>query len=287
VARIIDFKDGVGCKARCGGETMKTQLRDLCLIIAGILLLFPFAAAASADHPQATISVAANRQANNTNCKESLHGKDLPKSQRMPVYRPPLRGAPAGRVAGGTRGVADAVPFLCTLVPEHVGLTVSAEPLLCFFLQEATNFPLEFTIIEHHGISPLVETQIAPPLSAGIHVVCLADYGKQLKQGVKYKWFVALIPDEQHRAKDVLAAGGIERVIFQDDLKRKLKLADAAEISSIYAETGIWYDALANLSRAIVADPGNKGLVQQRAFLLEQVGLSAAAQYESKRFGNN
>ena len=266
---------------------MKTQIRNLCWIIAGILLLFPFSAAAAENHSQSTISVAANRSANISNCKETLHGKELPKSQNMPVYRPPLRGAPAGRVAGGTRGAADAVPFLCTLVPEHVGLTVSPEPVLCFFLEEATNFPLEFTIIEHHGISPLVETRIAPPLSAGIHLVRLTDYGKQLKQGVKYKWFVALIPDEEHRAKDVLAAGAIERVAFQDDLRQKLKQADAVAISSIYAETGIWYDALAHLSREIAQNPGDKGLVRQRAFLLEQVGLSEVARYESKRIQQN
>ena len=266
---------------------MKTQLRDICLIIAGIILLIPFFAAASDNHPQSTISVAVNKQVENSHHKETLHRKECPKSQSLPVYRPPLRGAPAGRVAGGTRGAKDATPFLCTLVPDHVGLTVSAEPVLFFFMEKSTTFPLEFTIIERHGISPLVETRFAPPLSAGIHTVRLADYGKQLKQGVKYKWFVALIPDEQHRAKDVLAAGGIERVAFPDDLRQKLNRAGAAEISSIYAETGIWYDALANLSREISKNPGNKNLVQQRAFLLEQVGLSEAAQYENNRFADN
>lgn len=42
----------------------------------------------------------------------------------MPVYQPPFRGAPVGRIAGGTRGTDDPLPFLCLLVPEHVGLSI-------------------------------------------------------------------------------------------------------------------------------------------------------------------
>ncbi|RLC24465.1 MAG: hypothetical protein DRH56_06625, partial [Deltaproteobacteria bacterium] len=82
---------------------------------------------------------------------------------------------------------------------------------------------------------------------------------------------------------DILAAGGIERVAFQNDLKKKIQAANAVEAASIYAETGIWYDALTSLSSAIAKNPGDNDLVRERAFLLEQIGLSEAARYENQR----
>ena len=38
----------------------------------------------------------------------------------MPIYKPPRRGAPVGRVAGGTRGILDEYPsILCVITPDH------------------------------------------------------------------------------------------------------------------------------------------------------------------------
>jgi len=47
-----------------------------------------------------------------------------------PVYRPPKRGAPGGRVGGGTRGFQREVFVLSVLAPDHTGLTVSEQPFL-------------------------------------------------------------------------------------------------------------------------------------------------------------
>ena len=41
----------------------------------------------------------------------------------------------------------------------------------------------------------------------------------------------------------------------------------------VYAEAGIWHDALAGLSDLIDAQPDNKALRETRADLLRQVGL--------------
>ena len=262
---------------------MKTKLINPVLIMAGIILFLPFLSRAE-DHPLPPVNVVAANHTNATpDCQQTLQREKVARPSEMPVYRPPLRGAPVGRVAGGTRGTGGAAPFLCTLVPNHVGLTVSGQPALYFFLAGAAKYPLEFTLIERHGINPLVEARFAPPLQAGIHTLCLENYGKKLEVGVRYKWFVALIPDEEHRAGDILAAGEIERVAFQDKLKNRLNHVDAATAATIYAENGIWYDALASLSQAISSHPANRKLVRERAFLLEQVGLDKVARYEKQR----
>ncbi len=270
------------------------------MVIIGLALLIPLSSVAAekkADGTgqKTTIQQKAPTSVNKGNekheqksrCKESLQNNGLSKPRRVPVYRPPLRGAPAGRVAGGTRGFGKKFPCLCTLVPEHVGLTVSEQPCLYYFLSSETNLPLEFTILEQRAVYPLVETRIQSPSTAGIYAIRLADYGKRLKQGIQYKWFVALVPDEEHRSKDILAAGAIELVAFQNDLKERLKKAGGLEAACIYAEKGIWYDALACLSDEIEKNPGDADLIQQRAFLLEQVGLSEVALYESQRGTNN
>jgi len=51
-----------------------------------------------------------------------------------PSYQPPLRGAPGGRVGGGTRGTGRETFVLSVLAPDHTGLTVSEQPALYWFI---------------------------------------------------------------------------------------------------------------------------------------------------------
>ena len=48
----------------------------------------------------------------------------------------------------------------------------------------------------------------------------------------------------------------------------------------LYAESGLWYDVIDTLSAEIGSAPANRELREQRASLLEQVGLDQAAAYE-------
>ena len=285
---------------------MQTIAKSQWLVVVALALLIPLTVVAAekqksspemqtikASQTHSTTYKANKKPVNNVDSKGALpnnrssalqkqHNR-LSKPENMPIYRPPLRGAPAGRVAGGTRGFNKKSPYLCTLVPEHVGLTIEAQPCLYYFLATETDFPIEFTIIEKDAVYPLLETRMRPPHTAGIHAVCLTDYGKHLERGIQYKWFVALIPDEEHRSKDILAAGAIELVAVSPGLKEILQKANNIEAASVYAEKGIWYDALSSLSATVEKKPNDKLLAKQRAFLLEQVGLPEAARYESRR----
>jgi hypothetical protein len=55
-------------------------------------------------------------------------------SEDVPLYNPPQRGAPAGRVAGGTRGFNNDLPMLSALAPNHTGLSVHPQPTLYWYL---------------------------------------------------------------------------------------------------------------------------------------------------------
>ena len=95
-----------------------------------------------------------------------------------------------------------------------------------------------------------------------------------------YKWLVSLVVDTERRSKDIMAGGAIERVASPAALSAKLPSDDKRKAAYAYAESGIWYDAIATLSDLVEAAPQDKALHQQRASLLEQAGLAEIAEYD-------
>lgn len=200
-----------------------------------------------------------------------------PTTQQLPVYIPPLRGAPVSRVGGASRGSGDASVTVEVLAPDHTGLTVSPRPTLYWYLSALSAAPLDFTLIDEAGIKPLVEVRLDAPESPGVQRVDLAELDVTLKPGVNYQWFVALIPDPKQRSNDILAGGMIKRITPSQALMAKLKRASQGELPHIYAEEGIWYDALAAVSEPMRVNPDDATLRTARAALLEQVGLNDVA----------
>jgi hypothetical protein len=210
-----------------------------------------------------------------------VQGTEAPK--KLPTYTPPLRGTPGGRVAGGTRGESDGFPTVLALVPDHTGLTTQEQPSLYWFLSQPANCSIEFSIIEDKTERPLVEARIGNVVQPGVQCVRLADYGARLKNGVAYQWYVALVTDPNQRSKDIIAGGEIERIDLQGDVRSKLDKAGKTNAPLVYAEAGIWYDAMAAVSELIAAAPDNAAVRSQRVSLLEQVGLTEVVEYEMKR----
>ena len=191
----------------------------------------------------------------------------------VPIYNPPSRGAPGGRIGGGTRGGGQNVFVLSVLAPDHSGFTTSEQPSLYWFISKPTSLPVELTVMDPQGVNPILETQLPPPTNAGIQRVQLAEYNVHLAPGTAYRWFVAVVPDADRRSKDILAGGAIERVDLPEDVKAKLAKASDKEVPFIYAQAGLWYDALKSISDLIDAAPQNQELRNQRTALLKQVGL--------------
>ena len=195
----------------------------------------------------------------------------------MPVYKPPLRGAPAGRVGGGTRGSRDQTGDLVVLAPDHVGLTVQKQPSLYWFLSTPFAYPTEFTLIENKAVKPLLETRLESGASPGLQCIRLSDHGVGLQPGVLYRWFITLIPDEKRRSKDILSGGLIERIEPPEEMKQPLGQDEMKENVRLYAEAGFWYDAFMAVCHLIERSPDDVHLRQMRASLLLQVGLGQVA----------
>lgn len=198
------------------------------------------------------------------------------------AYQPPMRGsASSGRIGGGTRGTGDGPSVtLEVLAPDHAGFTVSAQPTLYWFVSKRIETDAELTIVDDTSVDPLFELKLKPPIESGIHALSLKEHGVQLKPDVAYQWFVAVVVDPGQRSYDVIAGGEIKRVAQPNELAKQVQSVGAQGAPRAYAEAGIWYDALDGLSAQISDRPDDAGLRQQRADLLDQVGLAAAAKYE-------
>lgn len=195
------------------------------------------------------------------------------------LYVPPRKGAPApgSRRGGGTRGMNKSVPVISVLAPDHVGLTLQAQPVLYWFTPTQQDMPYEFVLIADQAETPVVEKRLPQPARPGIQQIRLSDYGVKLSPGERYQWSIALILDADEPSGNIVAKGIIERV-DRDKLDQPLPSDIAsADMLRRYAEVGVWYDAIATISDLIQSNPADSKLLWQRASLLEQGGLGEVA----------
>jgi len=198
--------------------------------------------------------------------------------EQLSVYIPPSRGTTRTRTGGGTRAPGG-LPALAVLAPDHLALTARAAPTLAWFASGSASVPLELSVLRDGAVDPALEVVLTEEVAPGIAQVSLARWGVELEEGVPYQWSVALVADPERRDRDVVASGAIERVAPSAELLAELEGEEPRY--RVLARHGFWYDALGELGRRIEA--GEEALRAERAALLEQVGLAAAAADERER----
>ncbi|MBH0200528.1 MAG: DUF928 domain-containing protein [Nitrospira sp.] len=169
------------------------------------------------------------------------------------------------------------VPVISALAPDHVGLTLQAQPVLYWFAQTEQDMPYEFVLIADNAEAPVLETRLPQPARPGIQQIRLSDYNVKLSPGERYQWSVALILDSEEPSGNIVAKGIIERV-DRDKLELPLPSVIAkADAPRCFAQSGVWYDAVAAISDLIQSNQREGELLRQRASLLEQGGLGEIA----------
>jgi hypothetical protein len=170
-------------------------------------------------------------------------------SAELPLFKPPPRGAPGGRVGGASRGTykpAAPLPMLEALAPENqAGLSASAAPNLYYYVSGPVYWPIQFTISAPMQPAPVVEVYLASPTTAGVYAIDLSDYGIRLQPGIVYTWAVAAVLDPYARSRDIVAAASL--VLAEPDpvLQNAVRVAPAARRVVLWAQAGFWYDAVA------------------------------------------
>jgi hypothetical protein len=75
----------------------------------------------------------------------------------------------------------------------------------------------------------------------------------------------------------------IERTVPSNTLRTQLQQMRKAQAPYLYAESGLWYDAVEAISELIAAAPQDAQWRQQRAMLLEQADLPDVAAYDRQQ----
>ena len=193
-----------------------------------------------------------------------------------PVYKLPMRGAPASRIGGATRGPGMDTPTVAVFAPDHTGLTVHPQPTLYWYLSKKAPVQVELTLLDDAGVNPLIEKIVKAPLEAGIHALSLKEAGVKLTPGVEYRWHVALVFDPKMRSSDVTSSGTVKLVAAPEALKAAASNGGAVTPAD-YAAEGLWYDSIDALVQLINAAPDDQKLKDQLDSLLGQVGLTKVA----------
>jgi hypothetical protein len=200
----------------------------------------------------------------------------LAEAAAPPVYKPPMRGAPGGRVGGASRSavrLSTPLPIIELLAPsDHAGLTATPTPTLLFFVSRPVAWPTQFTISAPMQPAPVLETTIPSPGAAGIYALRPGDYRVQLRPGIAYTWSVSIVLDPRAWSRNIVASGTI---VFDPTINASAALAaPPLRRAALLADAGLWYDAVAAAAAA-------QHLDRHAALdaLIHQADLSEAAGY--------
>lgn len=191
------------------------------------------------------------------------------------VYQPPNRGAPAHRRGGGTRSISQ----LKVLAPNHTAITTRQQPRLYWYISSGLRNNIHFRL-SIAGVTPALLEVVQPAQpNGGIQYLDLATHNVRLKPGELYEWGVMLEPEPHQHWPTLISLGHI----LAEDSDQALQAATAKQRPYVAARRGYWYDALDSISRLIDADSNSAYWRQQRAALLKQGELPAAAAYEEEK----
>jgi len=187
---------------------------------------------------------------------------------------------PTGRkrtVRGKCGGLPDV--SLIALMPENkVGRTVSDYPTFFFYLPQPNAELAEFILQDENGNVIYQQDLTIKNLSGVIGVSMPANTNvPPLEVGKKYTWVFSLVCDPEDRSGDKTESGFVRRVELSADILSKLEKAEPRRKTVIYAENGIWQDALSNLAAARRAKPNDPDLVADWESLLNSVTLDEIA----------
>ncbi|MEE9345344.1 MAG: DUF928 domain-containing protein [Methylococcales bacterium] len=212
-----------------------------------------------------------------TDVRSNINDQQVKPSQR-PVYTPPFLGAPsANRLIGmAVRGIDHEDLLLSVLTPEHTGLTSHAQPVFYWYLSKPVPKSyqfIEFVLSSDKSTTPVLRTRLDKPSKGGIQKIPLADYNISLIPEVEYRWSIALVSDANARSLDIVSSGNVKLAKPNKVLETSLQAVSIAQHPAIFAQAGLWYEAMTSLVNQVEKQPENLTHTQNLAALLEQAGL--------------
>jgi len=168
---------------------------------------------------------------------------------------------------------------LTALMPKNkIGRTVSDYPTFFFYLPP-TDAELAELILEDESGNQIYQQDLTIKNLSGVIGVSIPANTNvpPLEVGKNYTWKFTVVCDPEDRSSDQLETGIVRRVELTADILSQLDAADPRQKTVIYAENGIWQDALGTLAVARRANPNNTDLADDWESLLDSVTLREIA----------
>ncbi|NMF65515.1 hypothetical protein DP113_34365 (plasmid) [Brasilonema octagenarum UFV-E1] len=214
--------------------------------------------------------------------------------------QPENRGAPRDRKGAGTRGdcpvankpLTALVPLMSKTANQKqvttgtantqyvLSLTTSEHPTFWFYVPYVPKNinSVKFVLLDEKNNS-VTKQPIPITLSntPGVISVNLPTTEIPLKIGQYYHWYFLIDCNPQSRSDDIAVEGLVQRIAPKDELIRRQKTATPRQQVALYAQAGIWQDAVTTLGELRRAKPQDATLKADWKDLLESVGLEDIA----------
>lgn len=208
------------------------------------------------------------------------------------ALRFPNVGTPRRRTSAAVRGEAGTVPDSCgnstneqlvaLLPPTEPALTVAEYPTIFVSLPRTSAKEAEFILAKDNDGEKevLYETTVTLPRNPGIVSVSVPNNKTlpPLEVGKSYRWYFSVICNSQDRSDEPHIEGEIQRVKPSPNLVAELKNASPRDRAALYAEAGIWYNALNSIAQLRRSSPNDRVIAADWAELLKSVGLDTISQ---------
>ncbi|MEH2002312.1 MAG: DUF928 domain-containing protein [Nostoc sp.] len=239
--------------------------------------------------------------------KQPVQPVSTPASPQQPTSGPvfilpkaPARLSPvSGRRAGmGSRDNCPAVPNpLTALVPFQeeqnvagqanksiigivAGLTTSERPTFWFYIpytKDLSNSSAEFSL-QDSVENDIYRNAIALPSKPSVIGISLPNTVTSLEVDKTYRWYLKVRCNQQSASIPVYVEGDIKRINLDSRVMQQLEAAtDPRQQIIIYAEKGIWFDALNMLAQIRISHSNNASFEEDWQSLLHSINLDNLA----------
>lgn len=213
-----------------------------------------------------------------------------PKVDKVAEYIPPAGlGAPPTS-GGGTRSSLLAscsevqenkAQPLTSLIPastssKQLGLTVETHPQFFVYAPETSARTAEF-VLKDENEKDVYRKMFSISGKPGIIDFSLPKTVAPLKIGKNYHWYFSLVCHPGNRRRDVYVDGWSQRTTLNPNLATQLQKANPRDRPNLYAQAGIWHEALSTLADLRREAPNDPTLTAEWRKLLESAGLKAIA----------
>lgn len=206
-------------------------------------------------------------------------------SRFAPPPPPSDIGAPGSRGGGASRGICLGSQDIFALMPSYPqgrspliwGLTTVEHPTFWFYVPAgaSSGVEMEFVLRDRSG-KKLYETK-SDLKQAGVLGVTLPATSPALATGDRYQWYFKVRCSGAQSQPPKYVNGWIERQAIAPTLANQLQQATPAQRAALYAQKGIWFDAITTLGQLRQAQPRDPALLQQWTELLDSVQLKDLA----------